>query len=216
MQLMSEIVHNTRPVIEEGVDGKKTMYIEGIFMQDSIKNRNGRVYPKDVMTESVTKYVDDYVKTNRAMGELNHPSSPQVNPERASHLIVSLKESGNDWIGRAKVLDTPMGAIVRNLIEGGVQLGVSSRGLGAIKESKEGNVVQRGFMLTAVDTVSDPSAPSAFINGIMEGKEWILENGVLKEKQMEEVQDYVDSQVRKRAFDDAKMTALFHKIITNL
>lgn len=216
MQLISELVETINPIIEESADGKKHMYIEGVFMQDSIKNRNGRIYPKKVMQESVSKYMESFVNKNRAMGELNHPQSPQVNPERASHLITSLREEGENWVGKAKILETPMGSIVKNLIEGGVQLGVSSRGLGSVKESNGANVVQNGYTITAIDTVSDPSAPSAFVNGIMEGKEWILENGILVEKEMEDVQEFVDKEVRMKRFDDAAMQALFNKIITNL
>lgn len=216
MQLISELIEVARPVIEESADGKKSMFLEGIYMQDSVKNRNGRMYPKKVMKETVQKYIEDFVSTKRAMGELNHPASPQVNPERASHLVVSLKEDGTNWIGRAKILSTPMGKLVENLISDGVQMGVSSRGLGAVKESEGVNVVQNGFILTAIDVVSDPSAPDAFVNGIMEGKEWIVENGILVEKQIEEIQTTVNKTVRAGNFTEEFLEQLFNKIVTKI
>lgn len=188
MLFITEQIDKVNTVIEEGVDGKKQMFFEGIFLQDTIKNRNGRIYPKQVMSEAVRRYYSDYIDTKRSISELNHPSSPQVNPERASHMILSLKEDGNNWIGKAKILNTPMGSIVENLINDGVSMGVSSRGLGAVKESNGSNVVQNGYYITAIDSVSDPSAPEAFVSGIMENKEWIFENGILVEKEIEKVQ----------------------------
>lgn len=210
-KIQTEIVTESK---EDG--GKSTMYIEGIFMQDTLKNRNGRIYPKEVLSNAVKQYNEKYVSTKRSLGELNHPTYASVNPERASHMITSLKEDGNNWIGKAKVLNTPMGSIVHNLIEDGVQLGVSSRGLGSVKESKGANVVQNDFWISAVDTVADPSAPDAFVNGIMENKEWILENGVLVEKDLEKIQDDIDNLVRHNRFDDSAMEAIFKNVITNL
>ena len=205
-------------IITESEDngGKKTMYIEGVFMQDTLKNRNGRIYPKEVMSNAVNQYVEKFVSTKRSLGELNHPTYASVNPERASHMITSLKEDGNNWIGKAKILNTPMGSIVKNLIEDGVQLGVSSRGLGSVKESNGANVVQSDFWISAVDTVSDPSAPDAFVNGIMENKEWILENGVLVEKELEEIQEEINDLVKHRRFDNKAMESIFQKVVINL
>jgi len=195
MIFITEQLDNINSVIEEDVSGKKEMFIEGVFLQDSIKNRNGRMYPKEVMNEAVKRYKKDYIDTKRSISELNHPTSPQVNPERASHIVTSLSESGNNWMGRAKVLNTPMGGIVRNLINDGVSMGVSSRGLGSVKESNGANVVQNGYYITAIDVVSDPSAPDAFVNGIMENKEWIFENGVLVEKEIEQIQKTIKNGV---------------------
>ena len=200
----------------EDAGGKKNMYIEGIFMQDTLKNRNGRIYPKEVMTKAVNQYVEKFVNTKRSLGELNHPTYASVNPERACSMITSLKEDGNNWVGKAKILNTPMGSIVKNLIEDGVQLGVSSRGLGSVKESNGANVVQSDFWISAVDTVSDPSAPDAFVNGIMENKEWILENGVLVEKELEEIQEEINDLVKHRRFDNKAMESIFQKVVINL
>lgn len=200
----------------EGDSAKKSMFIEGVFMQDTLKNRNGRVYPKEVMANSVQKYNENFIKTNRALGELNHPPQASVNPERASHMVVSLKENGNDWIGKAKILSTPMGSLVENLINDGVQLGVSSRGLGSVKESNKSNIVQNDFWISAIDVVSDPSAPNAFINGIMENKEWILENGVLVERDMEDVQKEVNELAKHNKLNTENLEALFNKVLINL
>lgn len=200
----------------EGETAKKSMFIEGVFMQDTLKNRNGRVYPKDVMAGSVKKYNENFIKTNRALGELNHPPQASVNPERASHMVISLKESGNDWIGKAKILSTPMGSLVENLIHDGVQLGVSSRGLGSVKESNKANVVQSDYWISAIDVVSDPSAPDAFVNGIMENKEWIFENGVLIEKEIEAVQEEVELLAKHNRLNTKNLEAIFNKVLINL
>ena len=165
--------------------GKKNYFIEGVFMQAEQKNRNGRVYPTGVLFPVVEKYTQTYVKENRAMGELNHPQGPTVNLDRVSHMIKDLNPSGRDIVGKAKVMETPMGKIAMNLIDEGARLGVSSRGMGSLKLNSSGiNEVQKDFMLAAVDIVADPSAPNAFVNGIMEGREWIWNNGVLQEKQI--------------------------------
>jgi len=215
MIFITEQIDDVSSVIEEDVQGKKTMYIEGIFLQDTIKNRNGRVYPKQVMAEAVQKYRDNYITVNRSISELNHPQSPQVNPERASHMIVSIKESGTNWMGRAKVLNTPMGSILQNLVADGVSMGVSSRGLGNLKESNGVNVVQAGYNMTAIDAVSDPSAPEAFVNGIMENKEWIFENGILVEREIEAVQNVVKRGVSGMNSDELQRK-LFQKILMKL
>lgn len=215
MIFITEQLDDVSSVIEEDVNGQKTMYIEGIFLQDTVKNRNGRMYPKEVMREAVEKYKTNYIDTRRSMSELNHPPSPQVNPERASHMVVSLKESGTNWMGRAKVLNTPMGNLVKNLMQDGVSLGVSSRGLGALKESNGVNIVQRGYHMTAIDTVSDPSAPEAFVNGIMENKEWIFEGGILVEKEIEQVQDAVNRGVVTLGTDEVQRR-IFKEILMKL
>lgn len=203
-------------IITEEENGKKTMFIEGVFMQDTLKNRNGRVYPKEVMKHAVSTYVEKFVSTKRSLGELNHPTYASVNPEKACHMITNLQEDGNNWVGKAKVLNTPMGAIVKNLIEDGVQLGVSSRGLGSVKESKGVNVVQSDYWIAAVDTVFDPSAPDAFVNGIMENKEWIFEDGILVEREIEEVQEVIEKLVKNHKLNTANLDAIFNKIVTNL
>ena len=185
MLLITEVNEDINLVCEEDASGKKGFRIEGIFMQAEKVNRNGRRYPRNTLMNETTRYNEKYVKKNRALGELGHPEGPTVNLERVSHLITDLDFDGNNIIGKAKILETPYGKIVQNLIEGGAKVGVSSRGMGSIK-SKDGiNEVQKDFMLSAVDIVADPSAPDAFVNGIMEGKEWIYENGLFQEKRIE-------------------------------
>jgi copper chaperone CopZ len=169
MLLITEYTNETQTVIEEGKNGKKELFIEGVFTQAEKKNRNGRIYRNEVLDREMNRYIKEYVSTNRALGELNHPQSPSVNPERACHLTVEMKKSGNDWIGKSKVLDTPMGNIVRALIEGGAQMGVSTRGLGSIKNVGGVNEVQSDFKLICVDVVSDPSGIDCWVDGIMEG-----------------------------------------------
>lgn len=204
---------NTR--VDES-DGKKDLYIEGIFLQDTIKNRNGRMYPKKVMADSVSKYKSTYIDNNRALGEMNHPVTPQVNPDRACIKIISITENGNDWVGKAKVLSTPLGHLLRNFIEDNVQLGVSSRGLGVVKESNDMSVVQNGYGITAIDTVFDPSAPAAFVNGIYENKEWIFENGILVECEIDMAKNLIDKAVRKTNFNDEFLTNFMKNIISNI
>lgn len=176
---MTESVHY---LIEEDSEGKKSHFIQGVFMQAEQKNRNGRVYPLGILENEVGRYSKDFVAKNRALGELNHPQGPTVNLDRVSHMIKNLKVEGNDIVGKAKLLDTPMGNIAMNLVCEGAQLGVSSRGMGSLEEKNGVNYVKDDFMLSAVDIVADPSAPGAFVNGIMEGKEWIWDNGVIKEQ----------------------------------
>lgn len=177
MKLITEITEDVKTVIEEGVDGKKNLFIEGVFMQANIKNRNGRLYPVTILENEVNRYIKEKVSTNRALGELNHPASPQVNPERACIRICELKRDGNNFMGKALVLNTPMGNIVRGIMEGGGQIGVSSRGMGTLKQSGMVTEVQSDFRLaTAADVVSDPSAPDAFVNGIMEDVEWFFDD----------------------------------------
>ncbi len=194
MKLITETIQEINVIKEAKEDGGKNYYIEGPFLQTEIKNRNGRVYPKAIMEKEVNRYIKEYVNTNRALGELGHPEGPSINLDRVSHRIVSLKEDGNNYIGRAKIMtETPMGRIVKNLIDEGVQLGVSSRGMGSLKLNKEGiNEVQDDFYLaTAGDIVSDPSAPDAFVRGIMEGKEWMMVEGRFVERHHDEVRQAV-------------------------
>ena len=184
-------------IVEETDEGgSKSHYIEGIFMQAERKNRNGRVYPRKVLSDEVDRYNKEFVVKNRAMGELNHPDGPTVNLDRVSHIIKELKTDGNDIVGKAKILDTPMGKIAKNLIDEGAKLGVSSRGMGSLEERKGVNYVKDDFLLSAVDLVADPSAPGAFVNGIMEGKEWVWDNGIIREKRIEEYKHVIEKASR--------------------
>lgn len=181
MKLIKEITETVSYLVEDA-DGKKSLHIEGPFLVAEKKNRNGRLYEYNTMKKEVARYTEEYINKHRAFGELGHPESPTINLDRVSHMITSLREDGTQWIGKAKILDTPMGNIARSLIEGGAQLGVSSRGMGSLKNVNGVNVVQPDFYLaTAADIVADPSAPGAFVQGIMEGKEWMLVNGVWTE-----------------------------------
>lgn len=206
MKLITEVVEDINILTEETKDGKKTHFIEGIFLQSNLQNRNGRVYPKEVMAKEVERYNESYVKSNRALGELGHPDGPSINLDRVSHMIVSLKEDGDNYIGKAKLMDTPMGNIAKGLIEGGAKLGVSSRGMGTLKPNKDGiNEVQNDFYLaTAADIVADPSAPDAFVQGIMENKEWIVVNGIWTEQQCDMTKRYIKKASRKD-LEEAKL-----------
>jgi len=186
MKLIKEVVETVQYITEEK-DGKKSLFIEGPFLVAERKNKNGRLYEYNTMKKEVARYSEEYINKNRAFGELGHPDTPSINLDRVSHMIVGLKEDGNQWVGKAKILETPMGNIARNLIEGGGQLGVSSRGMGSLKNVNGVNIVQDDFYLaTAADIVADPSAPGAFVQGIMEGKEWMLVNGVWTEADQEQ------------------------------
>lgn len=185
MLLITEHNEDNIQYITEGVGTDKNVFIEGIYMQAEQENRNKRIYPRSVLSAAVDKYVREFVNTGRAGGELNHPSGPVVNPERISHRITELKWDGNNVIGKALVLDTPMGKIVKGLIKGGMKLGVSSRGMGTIESRKGQSFVKDDFRLATVDVVYDPSAPSAFVNGIMEGVDWIWNNGILEAREIE-------------------------------
>lgn len=197
MKLIKEITESVDYLTEEA-DGKKNLYISGPFLQCERKNRNGRVYLKEVMAKEVARYTENYINKNRAFGELGHPDTPSINLDRVSHMIVGLHQEGNDWIGKAKILETPFGNIVKNLIEGGAQLGVSSRGMGSIKQENGVNVVQDDFYLaTAADIVADPSAPDAFVRGIMENKEWMIVNGVWTEMDHDIAQRSIKKASRK-------------------
>jgi hypothetical protein len=196
MKLITETIENVKLLTEEK-DGKKLLYIEGVFLQSELKNRNGRMYPFSVLEREVQRYNEEYVQSKRALGELGHPDGPTINLDRVSHRIISLKAEGNNFIGKAQILDTPMGNIAKNLLGEGVQLGVSSRGMGSIQKVEDCNVVADDFMLTtAADIVADPSAPDAFVNGIMEGKEWVWDNGLLKEREVAKYQRYIETASR--------------------
>jgi hypothetical protein len=186
MKLITETIENVKTIVEASDNGSKNYFIEGIMMQGERVNRNGRMYSLSILEGECKRYTKEYVQKKRALGELNHPAGPSVNLDRVSHMIVELNQNGSDFIGKAKILDTPMGKIVKSLIDEGALLGVSSRGMGSLKKVNEVNEVQPDFTLSAIDIVADPSAPDAFVNGILEGKEWIWDNGILKEKQIAE------------------------------
>ena len=189
MKLISEYNEAT-PLVEAKENGKKDYFIEGVFMQADIKNRNGRVYPKEIMAKEVKRYVKECVNEQRAFGELGHPEGPTINLDKVSHMITELHEDGSNWVGKAKILSTPNGQIVKNLIDDGAKLGVSSRGLGSLEQRSDAQYVKNDFQLaTAGDIVADPSAPEAFVEGIMEGVEWIMENGIYKAVKMESMRD---------------------------
>tara|TARA_A100001037_G_scaffold289302_1_gene300908 strand:+ start:251 stop:901 length:651 start_codon:yes stop_codon:yes gene_type:complete len=194
MKLITEQIHDLDFIIEES-NGKKSLFIEGVFLQSDVKNKNGRTYPKEILQREVKRYNKEYVDTKRAFGELGHPDGPVINLERVSHMITSLSEDGKDFVGKAKIMtSTPYGKIVEGLLGEGAQLGVSSRGMGTLKKEKGTDVVQDDFYLaTAADIVADPSAPNAFVEGVMEGKEWVYENGIFKEERLEEVKKDLDN-----------------------
>ena len=198
MKLISEEATNVEFLTEATKTGKN-YFIEGVFMQAETKNRNGRIYPKEVLVKEAKRYTKEFIESKRAFGELGHPDGPTVNLERVSHMITELVEVDQNFMGRAKIMDTPYGKIVKNLIDEGARLGVSSRGMGSLKPGKDGiQEVQGDFYLaTAADIVADPSAPDAFVAGIMEGKEWIWDNGLLKEKQIQEYKDQIEKSSRK-------------------
>ena len=223
MKLITELNENMKYVTEEGREGQKTMYIVGPFIQTEQKNRNGRMYKCESVTREVKRYNEQYVDKNRALGELGHPDGPSINLDRVSHCIVSLTQEGNDFMGKAKILNTPMGTIARNLIESGVQLGVSTRGMGSIAEVNGIHVVQDDFYLaTAADIVADPSAPDAFVNGIMEGVDWIWDNGLIKAQKIEAAKKHINevaakviNKPSKQQLEEAKLR-VFQHLISNL
>ena len=209
MKLITEHLEKLEYITEAKKDGGKDVYIEGVFMQAEKQNRNNRIYPKTVLEGACNKYIKEQVKTGRAVGELNHPEGPQINLDKVSHRITELKWNGNDVVGKALILDTPMGKIVKGLVEGGCKLGVSSRGMGTVEQKEGKTFVKDDFVLATVDIVQDPSAPSAFVEGIMEGVEWIWDNGVLKPQQIEEYETEIKkvpmgriSEAQERIFSD--------------
>lgn len=214
MKLISELVESVNVLVEEKESGKKDFFIEGVFLQGNLKNRNGRVYPMEILDKEVARYNEEYIDKNRAYGELGHPQGPTINLERVSHMIKDLRREGTNYVGRAKIMDTPYGNIVKNLMQEGAQLGVSSRGMGSLKENNKGVMeVQDDFYLaTAADIVADPSAPDAFVRGIMEGVEWIWDNGVLKAEKIEEMKkDIVKSSSKSLEVTKVKVFENFFK-----
>ena len=208
MKLIREEIETAKVTITEGKNGKKNHFIEGVFLQGEIKNRNGRMYPISTLQREAASYNSKYIEKGRALGELGHPDGPTINLDRVSHLITSLKQEGNNYVGKARLLDTPMGNIAKNLIDEGVKLGVSSRGLGTIREKDGIKVVMDDFMLaTAADIVADPSAPDAFVNGIMEGKEWIYNNGAVQEQTVEQIKKRIDNAALNQ-MEEVKLSAL--------
>ena len=206
MKLITENIEDIQILTEEK-DGKQHLYIEGVFLQSEIKNRNGRIYPFSVLEKEVGRYNEEYVSKGRALGELGHPDGPTVNLDRVSHRITSLKAEGTNFMGKARILDTPMGNIAKSLLGEGVKLGVSSRGMGSIDRQESASYVMDDFMLaTAADIVADPSAPDAFVNGIMEGKEWVWDNGILKEQQVAAIKTEIDNSSRI-ALEEATLKA---------
>jgi hypothetical protein len=215
MKLITEVNEQVRYITEEK-NGKKALYIEGVFLQSNIKNRNGRMYPSEIMGKEISRYMKEAVENNRAFGELGHPDGPSINLDRVSHIITELRQDGDNWIGKAKLTETPMGNIARGLIESGGQLGVSSRGLGTLKENRDGvQVVQDDFHLaTAADIVADPSAPDAFVRGIMENKEWVVVNGVWTEQHCDMSKKYI-KKASKKQLEEAKIQ-VFERFLRHL
>ena len=216
MKLITEEIEQVEFIVEQR-NGKKNLYIEGVFLQGNIQNRNGRMYPMETLRKEVARYNESNIVSGRALGELGHPDGPTVNLDRVSHKIVSLKESGSNFIGKAKILNTPMGKIAASLIEEGVKLGVSSRGIGSLKATREGvNIVGDDFMLaTAADIVADPSAPDAFVEGIMEGKDWVWDGGILREKLAEKTYAQINTLVDTKQLEENKLF-LFDQFLSNL
>ena len=216
MKLITEEIEQVE-VIVENRNGKKNLFIEGVFLQGEIKNRNGRMYPMQTLAREVGRYNENFVEKGRALGELGHPDGPTVNLDRVSHKIVSLRESGNNFIGKAKILSTPMGKIASNLLGEGVKLGVSSRGVGSLNKTNEGySVVGEDFTLaTAADIVADPSAPDAFVDGIMEGKEWVWDGGIIRERLASKTYKQINTLVDQRKLDEQKLN-VFEDFLANL
>ena len=222
--LIKEIVEDVQYISEDVLNeageatGKKNYFIEGVIMQGDIKNRNGRVYPASTLMKEMARYNKNYVEAKRAYGELGHPAGPTINLDRVSHMFTELKEDGPNVIGRAKVMDTPMGKIVKNLIDEGANLGISSRGMGSLKKNGQGIMeVQDDFMLaTAGDIVADPSAPDAFVNGIMEGKEWIWDNGLLKERDIQSFQEDIEDAYTTKRNRENKLMEVYASFMSKL
>lgn len=211
MKLIKEVYDTTNIIVEEKLGKGKQYFIEGVFLQSEVQNRNGRMYPESVMDKEVKRYCENYIDQNRAYGELGHPDTPSINLDRVSHLIVGLRKEGTNYVGKAKILDTPMGKIAKGLLDGGANLGVSSRALGSLKMNKEGvQIVQDDFMLsTAADIVADPSAPDAFVRGIMESKEWVFVDGKFVERNIDEARAIIRN-ASSRNLEEAKLRAFQH------
>jgi hypothetical protein len=218
MKLITEITESIKVLTEENADGKKSMFIEGIFLQGNIQNRNGRRYSTDILEKEVNRYINESVQKGRAYGELGHPDGPGINLDRVSHIITELRRDGDNFIGKAKISSTPMGTIVEGLLSDGAQLGVSSRGMGSLKEGKDGVMeVQDDFYLaTAADIVADPSAPDAFVNGIMEGVEWVWDQGKAVARSTQEIQQEVENSVRQKKLNEQKKLQLFERFLSEI
>lgn len=218
MKLIKEITETVNVITEAREDGKKNLFIEGIFLQSNIANRNGRMYRSEIMEREVNRYVNETVNKGRAYGELGHPDGPSINLDRVSHIITELRRDGDNWIGKAKISSTPMGQIAAGLIEDGAQLGVSSRGMGSLAEGKDGIMeVQEDFWLaTAADIVADPSAPDAFVNGIMEGVEWVWNNGKPVAQNLEEIKRDVEKAARNKKLNEERKLALFERFMNEI
>ena len=216
MKLIREEIESVEFLVEQK-NGKKSMYIEGVFLQGNIKNRNGRMYPMETLRREVGRYNENHIQSGRALGELGHPDGPTVNLDRVSHKITSLRQEGNNFVGKAQILNTPMGKIASSLLDEGVTLGVSSRGVGSLREDRNGcKVVGEDFMLaTAADIVADPSAPDAFVSGIMEGKEWVWEGGILREQLASQTKKHINTLVDQKVLEEHKLN-LFNEFLSNL
>ena len=217
MKLISESIEDIEYITEDDAEGKKKVSIRGVFLQAEVKNRNGRIYPMAVLEKEVSRYNKEYVNKNRAFGELGHPDGPTVNLERVSHMITKLHPDGKNFIGEAKILDTPYGKIVKNLINEGAKLGVSSRGMGSLEPRRGAQVVKDDFYLaTAADIVADPSAPNAFVEGIMEGKEWVWQNGAVKEMDIEAYRKELDMKYERAQVREEKNAEIFENFLSKL
>jgi hypothetical protein len=218
MKLITEITESVKVLTEENADGKKSLFIEGIFLQGNIPNRNGRRYNADILEKEVGRYVNESVSKGRAYGELGHPDGPSINLDRVSHIITELRREGDNFIGKAKISSTPMGKIVEGLLSDGAQLGVSSRGMGTLKEGKDGVMeVQEDFYLaTAADIVADPSAPDAFVNGIMEGVEWVWDQGKAVAMRVEEIEREAQKAVRNKQLSEQAKLHMFEKFLNEI
>ena len=214
MKLITELTEDIKYIKENVGNGEKTYFIEGIFMQSDTKNRNGRIYPQGTLLKECNRYITEYVNKGRALGELNHPTGPTVNLDRVSHIVKELHEDGKNVYGKAKVLDTPMGRIVKNLIDEGAQLGVSTRGMGSLKSKNGYQEVQEDFMLAAIDIVADPSAPNAFVNGIMEGREWVFQNGLWSERQLENSRRMIKNSSKRKLNEN--IVKVFNEYFKNI
>ena len=216
MKLITEINEEVKVLTEESESGSKNFFIEGIFMQAEQKNRNGRVYPVGVLQKEANRYITEYVMKNRAYGELGHPDGPSINLERVSHMIKELRQEGNDFYGKAKIMDTPYGNIVKNLISEGACVGVSTRGMGSLEERSDGTKIVKDdfYLATAADIVADPSAPDAFVRGIMEGKEWIWDNGIIKEVQISQYKETIKKSSKKNL--EENMLKTFNNFLSKL
>jgi hypothetical protein len=214
MKLITETVEDIQTLVESNESGGKTYKLRGVMMESDTQNRNGRIYEGKILKKETSRYINEYVNKNRALGELNHPSGPTVNLDRVSHMITNLKENGKQILGEAKIIDTPMGKIVKNLIDAGAKLGVSSRGMGSLEKRGGVNYVKEDFTLAAIDIVADPSAPNAFVDGILEGKEWIWDNGLLIEKEISEYEKKL-KRIPKKKLEEQTIN-LFAKFLRSI